>query len=202
MHTWRRRTGRRAAALAALAAAGWLPLLGCGSGGSAWDIIGSAFSYSSGGSTDTGPTTTGRTGGSTFGQADRTPVDPCTESLARKFITISMRNYCTDYIHYFFVAIAFVDVDETAEGVVIPSFDSTQFPDGAVCPDDVSLYLQNGYQQIRAGEQLEFGDYCLTGPALYYYHRGGRFRISAGSGSTGLGSVSYTHLTLPTIYSV
>ena len=44
-----------------------------------------------------------------------------------------------------------------------------------------------------------FGDYCITGPALLYYHQNGQFRVSAGTGNSGLGSaIAPAQGTLPT----
>jgi hypothetical protein len=101
--------------------------------------------------------------GSFFDDGGGGAVDPCSETDARKFLRISMRSLVTDeYIHYFLVLIAYVNGDT--------------YPNGAVCPDDVDLYVDNGYREVGEGELLEFGNYCIPGPALYYYHRSGQFR--------------------------
>lgn len=188
MHPLLRTLGRSTAFIALLGLVGVFGLAGCGSGGSGWEFIGSPFYYSPTGTTPTGPSSTGQTTGGRLGQSDRTPVDPCSEPQTRKFLTISMRNLCLDYVHYFFVAIAFVDVDETDPNASIPFFENVAFPNGAVCPSDVPLYTQFGYLEIPAGTAAAFGDYCVGGPALIYFHRSGQFRRSAGSGGTGLGS--------------
>jgi hypothetical protein len=175
--------------LAALAVTiGFATGTGCGSGGTGFQFIGSPFTLVSNSSSSGGPSSTGQSSSGGLGQSDRTPVDPCTEPQARKFVTISMRNVTTDYIHYFFIAIAFVDVDETDPNVLVPSFDTTSFPDGAACATDIPLYTQFGYLDIPANVMITLGDYCIGGPALIYFHRGGQFRLSTGVGSTGLGS--------------
>jgi hypothetical protein len=165
-------------------------ITGCGGGGTGWSSVYPWLGSTSTGDTSatTGPGSTGTVTGGQQGASDRTAGDPCTETLSRKFVTVSMRNYGRDYIHYFFVAIAFVNVDQTDTNAVIPTFDGTQFPDGAVCPDDIGLYTQHGYSVIQSGAFKEFGDYCITGPALYYFHDNGNFRVAAGTSDAGLGS--------------
>lgn len=120
----------------------------------------------------------GDTGSGTSGFFDtggRVNLDPCSESNARKFVRISMRNDApNDHIHYFFVAVAFVNGDI--------------YPNGAVCPDDISLYTSFGYSEITEGASQEFGTYCIDGPALLYFHRGGQFRSGGGGGASTLGS--------------
>jgi hypothetical protein len=167
---------------------GVLTTTGCGGGGNAWSVLGIPFQTVNSTSGTTGPSSTGQTSGGGIGGSGRTAGDPCDETQARKFVTISMRNISDDYVHYFFVAIAFVDVDETDETTIIPTFDGAEFPDGAVCPDDIALYLQQDYIEIPAGMETAFGDYCITGPALLYFHNYGQFRVSAGTGNAGLGS--------------
>ena len=195
LHTWGRTTVR----VTLLGIAGLFVLNGCGSGGTGWDYLGSPFYYAPTSSGTSGPSSTGQTTAGQLSQNDRTPVDPCTEPLASKYITISMRNLSSEYIHYFFVAIAFVDVDESDDNAIVPTFDSNPFPNGAVCPEDIPLYRQNGYIEIGSGAFVEFGDYCITGPALYYYHKNGSFRTSAGTGTTGLGSaIAPAQGTIPT----
>ncbi len=106
-------------------------------------------------------------GGGAGGGGDQTNVDPCTESQARKFVRITMRNNSTDFVYYFMILIAFVNSDE--------------YPDGAVCEDDISVYRQFGYSEIAAGAERNVGNYCIQGPALFYIHRGGRFSGATGS---------------------
>jgi hypothetical protein len=178
-----------AAAAAVLALGMTLGAGGCGGGGTGWNAYYPwPVNTSDGSSTTTGPGSTGTVTGGQQTAGDRTAGDPCTETLSRKFVTISMRNYARDYIHYFFVAVAFIDVDQTDDSVDIPQFDGTPFPDGAVCSDDIGLYTQHGYSLIQSGVAKEFGDYCITGPALYYFHENGSFRVAAGTSDSGLGS--------------
>lgn len=150
---------------------------GCGGGGySYYQMIlggGPLFYLPSG----TEIATTGDTGeeSSFFDSSSGANVDPCSETNARKFVRISMRNLASDaYIHYFLILIAYVNGDA--------------YPDGAVCPDDVDLYTQHGYQEIPEGEAEEFGNYCIEGPALLYFHLNGQFRSGGGTGDTQLGS--------------
>jgi len=164
-------------------------LAGCGgAGGTGWEFLGSPYTYVAPTGGQTGPGSTSQTTGGTLGQSDRTPVNPCQEAQARKFVTLSMRNQTPDFVHYFFVAIAFVDVDQSVEGAVIPFFGDTQFPDGAVCAQDVATYRQFGYSEVASGTTTTFGDYCVRGPALIYFHRNGQFRRAAGTANTSLGS--------------
>lgn len=122
------------------------------------------------------PGTPPSTGGTGSLGNDRSSVDPCTESLSRRSITISLRNLAPfDHVHYFLVMVAFVQGDV--------------YPDGGVCPTDVPRYTQFGYTQIPAGSSQILGDYCIVGPALVYFHRQGSFR-AAGGGSTGTGLAS------------
>jgi hypothetical protein len=110
---------------------------GCASGTSPFSVTGNPYFFV-GGATE--PGTEGGAGGesSFFGGGSRANVDPCSETNARKFIRISMRNLATDsYIHYFLVLIAYVN-GET-------------YPGGAVCPDDIDLYLENGYAEVPEG---------------------------------------------------
>ena len=121
--------------------------------------------------------TGGETGGEStfFDTSAGATVDPCSEPNARKFVRISMRNLATDtHIHYFLVLIAYVN------GEV--------YPDGAVCPDNVDLYTSFGYQEVPEGAEEEFGNYCIVGPALLYFHLGGQFRSGGGVGGSQLGS--------------
>lgn len=128
------------------------------------------------GTDDGGGTGGGGGGGSgnVGGGAGGVPLDPCDETLNRKFVRISMRNHSPDdFIHYFVAFVAFVNSDI--------------YPDGAVCEDDIALYTTFGYQQVSEGSELAFGSYCVRGPALVYYHRNGQFR-TAGSGAASLAS--------------
>jgi hypothetical protein len=112
-------------------------------------------------------------GGGTPPSGGATTDDPCELSEALKVVRISMRNQDPDvYIHYFVAFVAFIH-DPDAE---VPST-------GAVCPDDISFYRQNGYSiQIADGDQTTFGNYCINGPALIYFHESGRFRAAGGTG--------------------
>ena len=152
-----------------------LGALGCASVVNPLSLLGSPlFAAEGSGSTTSG----GGAGGgdsSFFDTGSRVNVDPCSESNARKFIRISMRNLATDsYIHYFLVMIAYVN-GET-------------YPDGAVCPDDISLYTSRGYLEIPEGQQQAFGNLCIVGPALFYFHENGQFRSGGGVGGSQLGS--------------
>jgi len=151
-----------------------LLLAGCGSRGSAFDFFGAPF-FTTGTTTNTvGPGTSTRTNRGTVNTSDRTPVDPCTESQARKFVKISMRNASSDYVHYFLVLVAFVN--------------GTTYPDGGVCAADIPLYTAFGYVSVPDGTARAFGNYCIIGPALFYFHDGGQFRTAGGTGTTGLAS--------------
>jgi hypothetical protein len=149
---------------------------GCGGGSYSYyqTVLGGPPFVYLGSSSAAGADTTGEE--STYFQTGgRTTVDPCAESNARKFVRISMRNLASDsYIHYFLVLIAYVN------GEV--------YPDGAVCPDDVDLYTSFGYQEIPEGDQQEFGNYCIVGPALVYFHLNGQFRRAGGTGASQLAS--------------
>ncbi|MBK9120235.1 MAG: hypothetical protein IPM18_11630 [Phycisphaerales bacterium] len=149
-------------------------MTGCTSGGAnTLDIFSPLFPPASGG-VIVGPVGTGRTPGSSVGTPSSGFVDPCDETQQRKFVRITMRNSSADFVHYFLAFVAFVNSEE--------------YPDGAVCPTDIALYTSFGYQSIPAGAVREFGNYCIVGPALLYFHRSGQFR-GAGAGSTsGLGS--------------
>jgi hypothetical protein len=122
--------------------------------------------------TDSG--TAVESGSGLFSEDERTETDPCSESLDRKFVRISMRNLAPfDHIHYFLVLVAYIDGEA--------------YPDGAVCPDDVDLYTQFGYVEIQEGTARRFGNLCIVGPALLYFHEAGQFR-HAGGGGSGLAS--------------
>lgn len=164
---------RRPAMVLGLGFASAVATVGCGGGGAFSNFGGSPFPYVGGGTTTGGPGGSGRSTGGSLGGTTGT-IDPCNETQSRKFVRISMRNQSTDYIHYFLVLVAFVQ--------------STEYPDGAVCPDDVGLYTSFGYVSVPAGSAREFGNYCIVGPALYYFHRNGQFRGSGGSGGVSLAS--------------
>jgi hypothetical protein len=78
-----------------------------------------------------------------------------------------MRNTSPDYIQYFLVLIAYENGDT--------------YPAGAVCPDDVELYTSFGYTYVPEGSVRTFGNYCIVGPALFYFHLGGQFRTAGGT---------------------
>jgi hypothetical protein len=123
-----------------------------------------------GGGTTTGG---GGGGGGGFGTGTRTQRDPCEEPQERKFVRLSLQNLVdTDHIHYFLVLIAFVN--------------SADYPDGAVCTDDTSIYTSFGYEEVAAGRTRSFGNYCIQGPALVYYHENGEFRKAGGSLASGI----------------
>ena len=137
-----------------------------------YSYLGSSFPFL--GSTDTTSTTDTSGTSSFFDSGGRANVDPCSESQSRKFVRISMQNLASDaYIHYFLVLIAYVNGDT--------------YNDGAVCQDDVQLYTSFGYTEIDEGEEVAFGNYCIQGPALVYFHESGQFR-SGGATSSGLAS--------------
>jgi hypothetical protein len=151
-------------------------LSGCagGSSGELWSLFGtgSPFRGSTGATTGvTGPGETVSEPGGDISAGSGAFTDPCDESQNRKFVRISMRNLSLDYIHYFLVLIAEVNSDT--------------YPNGAVCPDDIALYTSFGYVSIPTGSEREFGNYCIEGPALFYFHDGGQFR---GAGAQGLAS--------------
>lgn len=141
---------------------------GCG-GGSAqfFENFGTPYRNTTvGGTGGSGPGNTGTGSGGLGGTGGI--IDPCDEAQLRKFVRISMRNASPDdFIHYFFVLVAFVQSDT--------------FPDGTVCPDDIPLYTSFGYVEIPEGQQQEFGSYCFPGPALVYFHRAGQFRSAGGA---------------------
>ncbi len=149
-----------------VAGAGW----GCAGGSGAAAFMGSLFPAADGEAETFGPVTSGRqTGGGLFGA--ETAAAPCEESQDRKFVRVSMRNLSPDYVHYFMILIAFIDDPATAE------------IEGAVCPDDISLYTSFGY--VRTQTETALGHYCIPADALYYFHENGRFQ---GAGAEGLAS--------------
>lgn len=152
-----------------------LASFGCASGVAAFSLLGTPLFDATGSGAASTPSGGGGGDSSFFDTGGRVNVDPCSEPNSRKFIRISMRNLATDsYIHYFFVLIAYVNGDV--------------YPDGAVCPDDIALYTSRGYTEIPEGAQQEFGNFCIDGPALVYFHLGGQFRRSGGVGGSQLGS--------------
>lgn len=144
---------------------------GCG-GATAFEFLGGTPYPYVGQSGTTGAGTTGRTSGQPTTSGGFT--NPCNETQARKLVRISMRNQSQDYIHYFLVMIAFVN--------------SEDYPTGGVCAADIPLYTSFGYTSVPAGSAQEFGNYCIPGPALVYFHRGGQFRGAGGTGGAGLAS--------------
>lgn len=149
-------------------------LIGCGGGGSFLYFDGSPYPYTPSGQTQgTGPTTTGTTSGGNITGESGGFIDPCSETQQNKFIRISMRNASPDYVHYFLILVAYVDTDERR---------------GAVCPDDISLYTSNGYVSVPDGRAVELGNFCIVGPAVYYYHENGQFRGASGVGTSSLAS--------------
>lgn len=141
--------------------------------GGALDYIGYPFFNGFVGRTATG-TLGGEGTSSTFGDDNRGNVDPCSEPVARKFVRIAMRNLDgLDYIHYFVVMVAFIQTDTTA---------------GAVCAADVELYTDFGYTLVEEGQEVPFGNFCVPGPALIYYHADGQFRTGGGTDDSSLGS--------------
>jgi hypothetical protein len=175
MHNQVGRPGRPALCLLVGIATGALLVFGCAGGSFSYyqTVLGhTPFSTYTGSSDE--PAADGD-GSSFFDSGSRTNVNPCSEPNARKFIRISMRNLDPDdYIHYFLVLIAYVNSDT--------------YPTGAVCPDDVDLYTSFGYQAIPAGVEQEFGNLCVQGPALLYFHFSGQFRRSGGVGGAQLAS--------------
>lgn len=173
-----RKAGATAAVVGfAFGLSGLLGGLGCGSGGSGWEFIGSPFPPAVGNAnTGGGSNTNGRgtqNGGGIGGGGSRTPVDACTQSQARKFVRISMQNRAEDFVHYFVIFIARIDVDGDGSG--------------AVCPDDIDLYTDFGYQQINENAPVEFGSLCIEGPALFYFHQNGQFRVAGGQLGSAMG---------------
>jgi len=163
---------RATIAAACLIAAGMAWLLGCvGSGPGTLNLLGfPVFNLTT---ANIGDDDAGGGDGDDDAGGD-SDDDPCDEPLNRKFVTISMQNRSTSFIHYFFIAIARVRGDT--------------FPGGAVCEEDVELYTQNGYQLIPAGQRQPVGNYCVDGPALVYFHEQGEFRSGSGTDNASLAS--------------
>jgi hypothetical protein len=160
--------------LAGILASSWTT--GCASGTRASSFLPLPLFRAFTGTGDTGPIGGGGGGDDSgfFGGGGRGSLDPCEESQNRKFVRISMRNLdADDSIHYFLLMIAFVNGDV--------------HPDGAVCPDDTAIYTSFGYSEIADGASREFGNVCIVGPALVYFHEGGRFRSPTGTLASGIG---------------
>lgn len=163
--TSRSRVGTRILGAVLMAGAAWA-VWGCGFNADQAGIFGPIFNDRVGGFGPGG--VSGGSGG--FDQGSGGVTNPCNEPNTRKFVTISMRNHAPfDHIHYFFAMVAFID-DGTGSR-------------GAVCPEDVGIYTDFGYQLIPEGTNRSFGDYCIQGPALLYFHRNGAFRGPGGLGS-------------------
>lgn len=137
---------------------------GCGGGGIS-TLLGIPIGVPVGSDAVGGGDSFGGTGGFFGGGAGA--VDPCEEAASRKFISLSLRNNNPDdFIHYFLILVAFID---NGDG-----------QNGAVCADDVQLYTQFGYELIAEGATRSIGAYCVVGPALVYFHRGGQFQGPGG----------------------
>jgi len=155
--------------------AGGLWAAGCGGSGNAFEYFLPPFLATgaiTGGSN--APATSGRQTGGGLGTDTGGFIDPCTESQSRKFVRIAMRNQCDDYVHYFLILIAQVNSDT--------------YPTGAVCPTDIGLYTSFGYISVPEGQSVPLGNYCVVGPALYYFHRSGQFRSAGGTSASNLSS--------------
>lgn len=153
--------------------AGLASIVGCG-GGSDFYGAGSLFRFFANPALNppAGPSSSGTSSGGQFGGSDRSSSDPCTEPQSRKFLRISMRNLAPDNIHYFLALIAHVN--------------GARYPAGAVCPDDIALYTQFGYEEISEGDTRSFGNICIEGPALLYFHEEGEFRSASGDLAAGI----------------
>lgn len=147
--------------------------VGCKSIGSAFEFLGTPFLVYNPEGGAAGPTSSGRQTGGGLGEEGAT-VDPCLEPQARKLLRISMRNQASEHVHYFLALIALVN--------------GTEYPEGAVCEDDIPLYTAFGYESIPRGTTRAFGNYCVSGPALLYFHRTGQFRAAGGTGGRSLAS--------------
>ena len=156
------------ALVALIGLAGAVASTGCGGGGGgAFQYLGTPFNTTRPSSTGTqAPGVSSRTTGGSLAGGGRTSVDPCLEPRERKFLRISMRNMSSSYVQYFLVLVARVQ--------------STTWPDGGVCPEDVPTYQSAGYSLVPEGGVREFGNYCLQGPLLIYFHKSGQFRDSGG----------------------
>lgn len=146
-----------------------IAVTGCAGSTGAFGLFGTP--YAPVGTTDSGITGPGQSGtvpGGALGGSGRSSGNPCDESQNRKFFRLTLRNDSQDYIHYFLVLVAYVYGDT--------------HPTGAVCPDDVETYVANGYDiTVEDGQQLAFGNECIEGPALIYFHEAGRFQGVGGS---------------------
>jgi hypothetical protein len=175
MHTRFDKSGWTALPLLVAVAIGSLWIAGCASGSFAQNYAllgGSPYSQFTG---VTEPPSGDGSGSGFFGGGSRTSIDPCSEPNTRKWVRISMRNLATDsYIHYFLVLLAYVNGES--------------YPDGAVCVDDIDLYTSWGYIEIPEGSEEAFGNYCIVGPALIYFHENGQFQRGGGVGGSQLAS--------------
>lgn len=177
-----------AGVFAAAAGAAVLGASGCGGFFGPASVFGFPFLLNpnaGGGGDDGGSGGSGGGGGGGGGlnTGSRAFVDPCTESMNRKFVRISMRNQSEDFVHYFLVMTATINAGAN-EG------------SGVVCPDDVPLYTSFGYNEVADGAFEEFGNLCVQGPALIYFHRAGQFR--AGGGATLASAIGPAQGTSPT----
>ena len=156
------------ALVALIGLAGAVASTGCGGGGGgAFQYLGTPFNTTRPSSTGTqAPGVSSRTTGGSLAGGGRTSVDPCLEPRERKLLRISMRNMSSSYVQYFLVLVARVQ--------------STTWPDGGVCPEDVPTYQSAGYSLVPEGGVREFFNYCLQGPLLIYFHKSGQFRDSGG----------------------
>lgn len=84
--------------------------------------------------------------------------------------------------------------------VLVANIRGTKYPDGAVCPTDVSLYTQNGYQEVPEGSSRSFGSYCFEGPTLIYFHQNGEFRSANGQFASAIGAARGTGATFDAIF--
>lgn len=158
----------------ALVAGAMSLLWNAGCGGSPSNFTQLYFSPLFGERTTTGtdPGSVSTPGSDFFAGGNRADVDPCAEPQNRKIITVSLRNFDNqDFIHYFLAFVAFVDTDDAA---------------GAVCEEDIAFYTSFGYEFVPADTLVPFGNFCVSGPALLYFHGGGAFRGAGGSGNANL----------------
>jgi hypothetical protein len=70
-----------------------------------------------------------------------------------------------------------------------------------VCPDDVALYTSFGYTQIPDGAEVAFGNFCIPGPALLYFHRSGQFQEAGGALASAIAPALGTSATYDTFFS-
>lgn len=163
--------------------------LSCGNAGS-FELLGSPLFTALAPGRGSAPTTGGDDTGSGFGGGSRANTDPCSEPQERKFIRISMRNIAQDdFIHYFVAFVAYVN--------------GAAYPDGAVCEEDIDLYTSFGYILIPEGSTRVHGNYCITGPALLYFHQNGQFQSASATGSalaSAIGAAQGTNATFDAFF--